>query len=47
MDTGDESVVEGANAVCCQEEDTLAIFHRAEEACGNVFSISMVLGNTV
>ena len=32
MDTGNESVVEGANAIGCQEEDALTIFHCTEEA---------------
>ena len=32
MDTGDESVVEGANAIGCQEEDALTTFHCTQEA---------------
>ena len=30
MDTGDEGIVEGPNAIGRQEEDALAIFHCAE-----------------
>ena len=46
MDTGDESVVEGANAISCQEEDALTALHCTEEAYANLVSI-MVLGNGI
>ena len=47
VDTGDESIVEGSNAVGCQEEDTLAIFHCAEEAYVTLVSIAMVYGFSI
>ena len=43
MNTGNESVVEGANAVSCQKEDALAIFHCTEEACATFVSSVMAL----
>ena len=44
MDAGDESVVKGANAVGCQKEDALAVFHCAEEAYATFVSIVTVFG---
>lgn len=44
MDTGDESVVKGANAVGCKKEDALAVFHCTEEACAAFVSIVTVFG---
>lgn len=47
MDAGDESVVEGANAVGCQKEDALTVFHCAEEAYANFVSIVTVFGTNL
>lgn len=44
MYTGDEGVIEGADAVGCQKEDALAIFHGTKEAYATFVSIVMVFG---
>ena len=44
MDTRDKSVVEGANAVGCQEENALTILRCAEKAYDILVSVVMVSG---
>ena len=44
MDTGDESVVEGADAVSCQKENALTILCRTKKAYDILVSVVMVFG---